>query len=155
MWYTNRKFRLERRAARAFGLKDYAGAIRALEDLLRLVGENSNTLHVLAVCRQRLGEHQRAIDAAERGISAESKHLGCLRVLAESHAACDDLQTARAYAGRALALMEGENRATGLLAGVMRRMAASTARTGGKGAVDQEWLSWARALCESADDAIK
>lgn len=155
MVYTSRKYRLERRAARAFGLKDYAGAIRTLEELLRLVGENANTLHVLAICRQRLGQHDLAIAAAERGISADPKHLSCLKVLAESHAASDDLQSARGYALRALSLIEAETRAPGMLAEVIHRMGGPSAQDTGKSAADREWARWARALCESAVDTVK
>jgi tetratricopeptide (TPR) repeat protein len=155
MFYPSRKFRLERRAARAFGLKDYAGAIPPLEELLRLVGENPNTLHVLAICRQRLGQHDSAIVAAERGISADPKHLSCLKVLAESHAASDDLKTARGYALRALALIDAERSAPGMLASVMRRMAGPGFQATGTSAEDREWARWARALCESAVDTAK
>ena len=153
MWYASRKYSLERRAARAFGLKDYAGAIRALEDLLHLVGENANTLHVLATCRQRLGDHRSAIAAAERGISADPKHLACLKLLAESHAARKDLQTARGYALRALALMQAGTLAPGILAGVIRPAAAADAHAAGTSAEEQEWQRWARALCESTEAA--
>ncbi len=155
MWYASRKNRLERRAARAFGLKDYAGAIRPLEELLRLVGENPNTLHVLAVCRQRLGQHESAIVAAERGISADPKHFSCLKVLAESHAASDDLKAARGYALRALTLIEAETRAPGMLAGMMRRMGGPGVQATGTSVEDREWARWARALCESAEDPVK
>ncbi len=152
MLFATRKYRLERRAARAFGLKDYAGAIRALEDLLLVVGENPNTLHALATSWQRLGEHESAIAAAVRGISVDPKHLSCLKVLAESHAAREELQTARGYALRALALIEAETRAPGMLAGVMRRMAVPEDDRTGTNAEDGDWVRWARALCESSGD---
>jgi tetratricopeptide (TPR) repeat protein len=155
MWHAGRKYRLERRAARAFGLKDYAGAIRALEELLHVVGEIPNTLHVLATCRQRLGDYRSAIAAAERGMSADPKHLACLKLLAESHAAREDLETARGYALRALALMETETPAPGRLAAVLRRLSASNARAARTSAEDLEWQRWARELCESAEGAVK
>lgn len=152
MFFASRKYRLERRAARAFGLKDYAGAIRALEDLLLVVGDNPNTLHALATCRQRLGEHESAIAAAVRGISVDPEHLSCLKLLAESHAALEELQTARGYALRALVLIEAEPRATGVLAGVMRRMAMSEDRPSRAHVEDREWARWARAFCESTGE---
>lgn len=152
MWFTSRKTRLERRAARAFGLKDYPGAIRALEDLLHVVGENPNTLHVLATCRQRLGDHESAIIAAERGVSAEPKHLACLKLLAESHAARNDLQTARGYALQALAIIEAETHDTGMLAGALRRMTRLNSGNAGPSAENSEWAHWARALCESLEE---
>lgn len=149
MWFASRKYRLERRAARAFGLKDYPGAVRALEDLLELVGENPHTLHVLAICRERQGDFAAAIVAAERGITADPRHLPCLKVLAEAHAARNDLDTARSYALRALALLEAEQAAQGLLAGSMRRLAGRRAQETGTTANDREWSRWARALCRS------
>jgi tetratricopeptide (TPR) repeat protein len=155
MLYPSRKYRLERRAARAFGLKDYASAIRTLEELLHLVGENPNTLHVLAICRQRLGQHGSAIVAAERGISADPKHLSCLKVLAEFHAASGDLKTARGYALRALAIIEADTRAPGMFAAVIRRMGGPGFQAMGTSAEDREWARWARALCESAVDTVK
>lgn len=156
MWiFASRKYRLERRAARAFGLKDYAGAIRALDDLLNVVGENPNTLHVLATCRQRLGEHESAIAAAERGLAANPEHLSCLKVLVEIHAGRDEIESARVYAERALALLDHEARSPGILASVMRRFAGPDHHAFGKGLEDREWARWARALCEPEANADK
>ncbi len=145
------KSQLERRAARAFGLKDYERTIGALSDLLDVVGENPHTLHVLAVCHQRLRRQEQAIAFAERGVAADPAHLGCLQALAELYSARGDDEKARDYARRALKLLSvggaGLERRQGLIqriAGVFRRsMGAPKLNTG-----DLEWAHWARALLD-------
>lgn len=152
MRHASEKIRLERRAARAFGLKDYDGAIRALEDLLDVVGENPNTLHVLATCRQRKGEHGLAIAAAERGLSADPKHLSCLRILAEAHAARDELDSARGYAARALALFDARPQAPATLLDRLRVYIDPRRRGLGLTPQERDWIRWARALCQGNED---
>jgi len=145
------KSQLERRAARAFGLKDYERAIGALSELLDVVGENPHTLHVLAVCHQRSGRQEQAIAFAERGVAADPAHLGCLRALAELYSARGDDERARTYARRALKLLNvgeaGSESGHGLIqriADLFRRsMGAPGLSTG-----DREWLRWARALLD-------
>lgn len=155
MWFASRKHRLERRAARAFGLKDYPGAVRALEELLQLVGENPNTLHVLAVCRQRQGDFGAAIIAAERGIAADPRHVSCLKLLVEVHAAREEMDSARRYALRALELLDAPAPTPGGIVGVVERIAGRRSPRTGSDADEREWSRWARALCQSDADKAK
>jgi tetratricopeptide (TPR) repeat protein len=145
------KRQLERRAARAFRLKDYERAIGALSDLLDVVGENPHTLHVLAICHQRSARQEQAIPFAERGVAADPAHPGCLQALAELYSARGDEEKAGHYARRALKLLSAgeadlESR-QGLiqrLAGVFRRSMGAP----GRNTVDREWARWARALLD-------
>ncbi|MDX1529690.1 MAG: hypothetical protein R3337_13765, partial [Gammaproteobacteria bacterium] len=146
------KARLERRAARAFGLKDYGRAILALEELLEVIGENANSLHVLSVCRQRQGALDSAIAAAERGLAVDPDHLPCLKMLAEVHAARDDLKIARGYATRALSLLDARTRAPVTL---LFRLRAAVDPRGSALVIspqDREWMRWARALLDAGAD---
>ena len=152
MWFASRKSRLERRAARAFGLKDYGRAILALEELLEVIGENANSLHVLSVCRQRQGELDSAIAAAERGLAVDPQHLSCLKVLAEAHAARDEMKIARGYASRALSLLEARARTP---VTVLYRVRAAMDPRGSALAIsaqDRDWMRWARALLDTGGD---
>ena len=70
----SRKIGFETRAARAFGLKNYALAIRHLTDLLECVGENPHTLHMLALCRMaelycRRGEYDKGLGYAQKALT--------------------------------------------------------------------------------------
>jgi len=145
------KSQLERRAARAFGLKDYERAIGALSELLDVVGENPHTLHVLTLCHQRLGRQEQAIPFAERGVRADPTHLGCLRALAELHSACGDDDSARAYARRALALINADEAGSEHRQGLIRRIAGVFRRSMGASGLDKgdrQWARWARALLD-------
>lgn len=154
MWYASKKFRLERRAARAYGLKDYAGAIQALEDLLNVVGENPNTLHVLALCRQRRGDNEAAIATAARGVAADPEHLCCIKLLAELYAGQAELEIARTYAARALALMDPIGPDPAPLPPLLRVLAKIGSGDSARLGSDQsEWARWARALCDTSTDA--
>lgn len=125
MWlFASRRSRLERAAARAFGLKNYAAAASALEELLGVVGGNPHTLHAIAICRQRMGEIEAALRAAGRGIAVDPRHSGCLKLLAEIQAARGEMDAARAHARRALCALKED------------------------GGADREWILWARALLD-------
>ncbi|MDH3411956.1 MAG: hypothetical protein OEM98_05655 [Gammaproteobacteria bacterium] len=154
MWYASKRFRLERRAARAYGLKDYASAIQALEDLLNVVGENPNTLHVLALCRQRRGDHEAAIATAARGVAADPEHLCCVKLLAELHAGRGELEIARIYAARALALMDPPGSGRAPLPRLIRVLAKiGSGDSARPHSDDSEWARWARGLCDTSTDA--
>ena len=79
-WFSRRS-RLERKAVHAFRLKNYRGAIRHLDELLGHVGENPNTLHVLALCHERIGAGDAALEYATRAVSADEHHFEALRLL--------------------------------------------------------------------------
>ena len=145
------KSQLERRAARAFGLKDYERAIGALSELLDVVGENPHTLHVLTICHQRLGRQEQAIPFAERGVHADPTHLGCLQALAELYSASGDDDSARAYAKRALELINADEAGSEHRQGLIRRIAGVFRRSmGARGPHpgDRQWARWARALLD-------
>ena len=145
------KSQLERRAARAFGLKDYERVIGELSDLLDVVGENPHTLHALTVCHQRLGRQEQAIRFAERGVRADATHLSCLQALAELYSACGDDDSARAYAKRALALINADEAGSERRQGLVRRIAGVFRRSmgaPGPNAGDRQWARWARALLD-------
>lgn len=143
------RYFLERRVARAFGLKNYEKAIEALSELLCVVGENPNTLHAAAVCYQRLGRHDEALRFAERGISADPAHLGCLEVLAESHVARGDRKAAKKFARRALERVEVLDSDDGTPAKVAIRLTSLWKLPGpatGNRTPSPEWISWANGL---------
>lgn len=149
---------LERRAARAFALKDYEKAIDALSDLLSVVGENANTLHAAAVCHQRLGHHDAAIGFASRGLSANPVHLGCLEVLAESHVACGDPDTAREFARRALERVDSMNTAetaSATLAGRFSSLLSPVRVAAGNRSSSPEWQIWAKGLLNNQPEVGK
>lgn len=152
------RYFLQRRAARAFGLKDYEKAIDALSDLLAVVGENPNTLHVAAVCHQRLGRLDEALELARRGISVDPVHLGCLEVLTESHVAHGDLDAAREFARRALAQVEhlnaGDASSRGL-GGWRARLFGNPEPSAGQRCPTPEWIRWAHGLLEIRPGAGK
>lgn len=146
------RYFLERRVARAFGLKKYEKAIDALSELLCVVGENPNTLHATAVCHQRLGRHDEALRFAERGIRADPAHLGCLEVLTESHVARGDLDAAKVFARRALKRVEalesddGSSRKSAAWFASVSKLPRSA---GGTRTSNAEWISWANGLLKS------
>lgn len=149
---------LERRAARAFGLKDYDKAIEALSDLLHVVGENPNTLHVTAVCHQRLGQDEKALGFAERGVTADPVHLGCLEVLTEIHAARGDMDAAAQFARRALERIEilsasahSSRSARAWLAAMFKKPVIGTPPP----VLKPEWVTWASQLLEGRSDVGK
>ena len=137
-------------------MKDYGKANDALSDLLVIVGENPNTLHASAVCHQRLGNVDTAIDFAQRGIATDPTHLGCLEVLTEIHAARGDLDTAAEFARRALARNSAlSDRAPAPMSAVTRllaRLRATRSGTSGRGS-SAEWIRWANGLVENRRDA--
>ena len=143
------QFFLERRAARAFGMKDYKNALEALSDLLSVIGENPNTLHATAVCHQRLGHEDKALDFAERGIAAVPVHLGCLEVLTEVHAARGNLDLAAVFARRALERVEELNADArtpeGAGIGLTSLFKSSTLAAGCR-VSSPAWVNWAGAL---------
>ncbi len=136
--------RLERKAARAFRLKDYRAAVRHLEGLLGHVGENPNTLHVLGLCHERLGDDTAAFEYARRSAAAGEDHFEALRLLVRIHLRRDEAGAARDLAARALARLPppAEPRSLGrLLRALARESDPSLA------AYDfelQEWIRWAR-----------
>lgn len=128
----------------AFRLKNYRAAIRHLDELLALVGENPHTLHVLALCHERIGAEDAAFEHATRAVRADAHHFEALRLLVRLHVRRGEVGDARALAGRALScLPPPASRPLGrLLAG------------DGDPALDgydrelREWIRWARALIE-------
>lgn len=148
----DRAYFLQRRAARAFGLKDYVKAIDILSELLSVVGENANTLHAVAICHQRLGLHDQAIDFAARGHSSDPAHVGCLEVLAESHVARGDRETATVFARRALehaeTLNTDQGKSANFAAGISAWLNPAGSPTRSR-SPSPEWISWANSLVKN------
>lgn len=77
--------RLETRIARCFALKDYKRALPHLRELLEHVGENPQTLYMMAQCHERLAELEPALAYAERALRASPQHLEALQLVARIH----------------------------------------------------------------------
>jgi len=132
----SRRASIERRAARAFRLKDYPRAQRHLEELLALVGENPHTLHALALCCERRGLIDQALERAQRCYAVKPQDVDNLRLLARLHIALDAPDAARGYVEKALELFADRPRAGWWTR--LRERLDSTHRA------DLEWRSWAR-----------
>lgn len=132
----------------AFRLKSYRAAIRHLGDLLEQVGENSNTLHVLGLCHERLGADDIAFEYATRAVSAEEDHFEALCLLIRLHVRREEDGEARALVKRALASLPPPRHPRGL-GRVIRFFARDDdASLAGYDRELREWICWARAFIE-------
>ena len=146
-WYS-RRWRLERKAAQAFRLKNYRAAIRHLDELLGHVGENPNTLHVLGLCHERLGADDMAFKYVMRAVSADRDHFEALRLLIRLHVRRQETDAARALVEHALARLPPPSAPLGL-GRLLRRLT----REGDPSLVGydrdlREWIRWARAFLD-------
>lgn len=144
-----RASRLERKAAHAFRLKNYRGAIRHLEELLGHVGENANTLHVLGLCHERLGADDEAFAYATRSVMVDEEHFEALRLLIRVHVRRNETDVARALAERALASLPPpvEPRGLGWLVRSLTR--ENDPALSGYDRELREWIRWARGFAGS------
>ena len=146
-WFSRRS-RLERKAVHAFRLKNYRGAIRHLDELLVHVGENPNTLHVIALCHERIGADDTALQYATRALSADAHHFETLRLLVGLHVRRGEEDHACALAERALScLPPAAPQRTGRLVRVFTR--DHDPSLDGYDHELREWIRWARALVGS------
>ena len=135
--------RLEARARRAFALKKYPATVTILEQLLEEVGENPNTLGMLALCCHRAGRQERAVAYAKRALEVDAGNLVALRTMSSVLAAQGRHDEACPFAQRGLEVFARESPASesggfrGWLA-VMRGLRPSKE--------EQEWVEWARGL---------
>ena len=144
--WLSRASRVERKAAHAFRLKNYRGAIRHLDELLEHVGENPNTLHVLGLCHERLGADDVAFEYAARAVSADEDHFEALRLLVRLHMRRDEMGAARSVAERALDRLPPPSLPRGL-GRVVRLLARDDdASLSGYDRELREWIRWARRL---------
>ena len=142
--WLSRTSRIERRAARAFHLKNYHAAIRHLDELLGHVGENPNTLHVLGLCHERLGADDAAFEYATRSVAADADHFEALRLLIRVHVRRGEKGAARVLVGRALARLPPPVEPGGfgrLLRSLVRESDPSLA---GYDFELRQWIRWAR-----------
>ena len=146
-WFS-RPARLERKAVHAFRLKNYRAAIRHLDELLAHVGENPNTLHVLALCHERTGADDTALELATRAVSAHEHHFEALRLLVRIHARRGEEDDARALAQRALSCLPppAVSQHLGRAARLFARDHDSS--LDGYDHELREWILWARAFIE-------
>ena len=144
-WFS-RPSRLERRAVQAFRLKNYPGAIRHLDELLVHVGENPNTLHVLALCHERIGADHKAVEYATRAVSADGHHFEALRLLVRLHVRGGEEEDARTFAQRALSCLPPPTipPPLGQLARLFSR--DHDPSLAGYDRELREWIRWARAF---------
>ena len=147
-WFSHRS-RLERKAVHAFRLKNYRGAIRHLDELLGHVGENPNTLHVLALCHDRIGAGDAAFEYASRAVSADEHHFEALRLLVRLHVRRGEEDDARALVQRALSCLPPPAipRSLGRAARLFARDRDPS--LDGYERELREWIRWARALIGS------
>ena len=147
--WLSRTSRLERKAVHAFRLKSYGTAIRHLDELLRHVGENPNTLHILGLCHERLGTDDKALEYATRSVSADEDHFEALRLLIRLRVRRGETDAARALVVHALSRLPPPTEPRGL-----GRLIRALAREGDRSLAGydrelREWIRWARAFTES------
>ncbi len=152
------KSHLELSAARAFARKDYARGLGHLQALLERVGENPNTLHAMAICCERIGRDQEALDFAARAIAVDPGHFPSLQVLSQIHFRLEDHRLAVGYVERSLehipaaraGRMLGWGRA---LQSLLRTRIAGAAddQLGDLPPKDREWVRWAREYLQSRE----
>ena len=142
--WLSRRSRIERRAARAFHLRDYRAAIRHLDELLGRVGENPNTLHVLGLCHERLGDDDAAFEYATRSVAADANHFEALRLLIRIHVRRGEDDAARVLAGRALARLPPPATPGGLGRLLRRLVRESDPSLAGYDFELRQWIRWAR-----------
>ena len=135
---------LERKARHAFVLKDYKRTIALLNELLREVGENPHTLHMLARCSEYLGDDAGARDYAARALEVEPSHFGSLQVMTQASYKLDAADDARAFARRALSHLPRYQPRIFSLAWLADRLGDSP--PGGAeqrlAPEDQNWVDW-------------
>ena len=138
--------RLERKAVKAFRLKNYRATIRHLEELLSHVGENPNTLHVLALCHERAGADDSAFEYATRAVSVDERHFEALRLLLRLHVRRGEEDDARVLAERALSCLPPPDVPRPL--GRVARLLAGDhdPSLDGYDRELREWIRWARAF---------
>ena len=142
--WLSRRSRIERRAARAFHLRDYRAAIRHLDELLGRVGENPNTLHVLGLCHERLGDDDAAFEYATRSVAADADHFEALRLLIRIHVRRGEDDAARVLAGRALARLPPPATPGGFGRLLRRLVRESDPSLAGYDFELRQWIRWAR-----------
>ncbi|MCY4221193.1 MAG: tetratricopeptide repeat protein [Thiotrichales bacterium] len=147
-WFSSRS-RLERKAVHAFRLKDYRGAIRHLDALLAHVGENPNTLHVLAFCHERIGDEDAAFEYATRAVSADEHHFEALRLLVRLHVHRGEEDDARAFTQRALSSLPPPTAPRSLVRAARLFARDRDPSLDGYDRELREWIHWARALVGS------
>lgn len=146
-WHSSAS-RLERRAARAFRLKNYRAAIRHLETLLGHVGENANTLHVLGLCHERVGDDDKAFEWAMRSTAADEGHFEALRLLIRLHVRRNENDAARVLTTRALVTLPPPADPRGLVRLVRLLTREPDPSLAGYDRELREWIRWARQFLE-------
>ena len=142
--WLSRRSRIERRAARAFHLRDYRAAIRHLDELLGRVGENPNTLHVLGLCHERIGDDAAAFEYATRSVAADADHFEALRLLIRIHVRRGEDDAARVLAGRALARLPPPATPGGFGRLLRRLVREGDPSLAGYDFELRQWIRWAR-----------
>ncbi len=139
----SRAERLEARARRNFALKKYPATVIVLKQLLEEVGENPNTLGMLALCCHRSARHAQAIDYAQRALDVDAGHLVALRTMSSALAAESRHDEACAFARRGLDAFAREDPPpeTG---GLREWLAVWRGLRPSK--EEREWVDWAREL---------
>lgn len=149
----SRKSTIEVRAARAFTLKNYPLAISYLSDLLECVGENPQTLYMLALCHARQNDADQAVAVARRALDADAQHLESLKLLARLLFLRGEHDEAQALVERVLRMRTvragRRSAARGWLAFLLGRWRAHGEASNGTGVYvvdeDRQWLEWAEA----------
>ena len=149
----SRKSTIEVRAARAFTLKNYPLAISHLSDLLDCVGENAQTLYMLALCHARQDDEEQALAVARRAVAADAHHLESLKLMARLLFVRDEHAEARVLVARALRIRDARashRRASrGWLSTLLGRLGVDRQPLFGSASIvvdeDRQWLEWAEA----------
>ena len=157
----SRKSAVEVQAARAFSLKNYPRAIERLNELLKLVGENPHTLHLLALCHSRQDDDPQAIAFARRALRADDLHLESLKLLARLYFLRGEHSQARLYVARALKLHEAPTKDSAssrswfsaIMTGLRTRPDDACHPGYADTREDRQWLEWAEAFMAVPPDA--
>ncbi len=95
----------QRRAARAFFLKDYHCAIKHLNALNREVPDQLQTLYLLALSHERLQHTKEAITLSQQALAIDPQHCDSLQLMARTLISCQRETQAVAFVQRALAVL--------------------------------------------------
>ena len=141
--FLSRAERLETRVRRAYALKKYPQSVRLLEELLEEVGENPQTLGMLALCCHRANQNERAIAYAERALNVDASLLAALRTMSMALASTGRGEEARVFARRGLDALAREAPEP-VLEGWRGWFAGGRGRRPSQ--EEQDWAGWARKL---------
>ena len=140
--------------ARALAIKDYRRAIKKLQELRSLVGENPYTLHRIAECYERQGDLSNARSYAHEVLAIEPDHFDTLKLLVRICIREGNDCLAYKYVEKGLANVPSLTQRDGLLHrvrkfwGLMPENEHDLHGLSRLDRKDREWIEWATKFAE-------